>query len=522
MHLEGLIICVDYGDILGITLPLNKDHFDDLLIITTPKDKKTKFVCESNGVKYLETTSFYDNNSKFNKGKALNFGIKNLSRQDWILILDADIILPNDFSEKINKKKLDDETIYGCYRRFCPTPIKYNPTWRIDKYSLIRMKWVWAPGFFQLFNYNVSILKNKYSLYIEFPELGMGNDGRFSKQFKKREIFDSDYISVLHLGRAKENRPNRKGAKWDTHIPKKERKNCEFAYEIRVFSMKRSGHHAIINWIIEQNKGPVVFGNQCRIKEDGNEKKIIEGRKYYYHKDISSTFKNHKDLFIYNFEDVELSKVSNLFNFRSRLIKGGVSYNVLIIRDPFNLFASRKKLKEKKNNADCESNKKIIELWKKHAKEALLNHPKFTLMKLIIINYNKWFVDKEYRKQISDSLNLKFDDLGFETVPKFGGGSSFDRLGFNGKANKMKVLDRWREFIYDDDYWELLSDSELNDLSYKLFGFYIGRQTDEKGKPYKISIVKDQSKETLNIVGQSNFILKDNEINNVLKREMIY
>jgi hypothetical protein len=77
----------------------------------------------------------------------------------------------------------------------------------------------------------------------------------------------------------------------------------------------------------------------------------------------------------------------------------------------------------------------------------------------MVIVYDKWVQDKQYRKKIVADLDLpKFTDAGFKDVPQNCGGSSFDGLEFNGKADEMKVLERWKEYENDEGFIKVLDD----------------------------------------------------------------
>ena len=86
------------------------------------------------------------------------------------------------------------------------------------------------------------------------------------------------------------------------------------------------------------------------------------------------------------------------------------------------------------------------------------------------INFNAWFVSQDYRKNLSKSLGLKFNDKGLNIVPETGEGSSFDHRKFDGKAQKMKILDRWKVLKDKSGFRSLFRDPEIWKLSEKIFG----------------------------------------------------
>lgn len=108
-------------------------------------------------------------------------------------------------------------------------------------------------------------------------------------------------------------------------------------------------------------------------------------------------------------------------------------------------------------------------MWKFYAKEYLgeTNHlrgPK------IMISYVDWFLEQEYREQISKKLNLKPSELYIQRVPNYGRGSSFDLRKMNNKAQDMKVLERWKEYKDHKFIKKILKDKEAMELNERIFG----------------------------------------------------
>ncbi|NEQ73289.1 MAG: hypothetical protein F6K23_09535 [Okeania sp. SIO2C9] len=84
---------------------------------------------------------------------------------------------------------------------------------------------------------------------------------------------------------------------------------------------------------------------------------------------------------------------------------------ILIIRDPYNTFASLIKKKEKRLSKNPDA---IINKWIEHAREylGLSNY----LQNQINISYNEWFINKAYRQKITEALELVFTDAGINTA----------------------------------------------------------------------------------------------------------
>ncbi len=120
MVLEGVIVCVNYSDFLSHTLPLNKGHFDKLVVVTDTKDIKTHNICEFWNVFCVKTDEIYVDNSQIpNKGIAINAGLRHLSNCDWVLHMDADIFLPPMTRNILESYPLDKNNIYGTDRMMC-------------------------------------------------------------------------------------------------------------------------------------------------------------------------------------------------------------------------------------------------------------------------------------------------------------------------------------------------------------------------------------------------------------------
>ncbi len=251
--------------------------------------------------------------------------------------------------------------------------------------------------------------------------------------------------------------------------------------ELRVVGMSRSGNHAIINWIIQQLNGRYCFLNCAEPKTNPFQtarplQKEVTYKANYpefnLEKEKAGTFSK-KDYLIHSYEDCFLSMLNHKAFEEQHDDFVGPSDNrldVLILRDPFNLFASRIRsglYKEKKPGAQV-TPLTARRIWKQHAKEAI-GLKRHLRKKKIVINYNLWVYDTAYRRSIAIQLGIAFTDSGFHEVSNVAGGSSFDGLKFENRADNMKVLDRWKHYV-DDPGYKMIFDKELIDLSHQVFG----------------------------------------------------
>lgn len=267
--------------------------------------------------------------------------------------------------------------------------------------------------------------------------------------------------------------------RWSWILP-----GCTNHKEIRVFALRRSGHHAIINWIRYQFRGRHCFLNACSgsgnpfctcVPSQSRVKYWLGEHNRLFWDNERAGRHSKKGLLIYNYEDAYLEDICTAEFERQRDSCVGKSkrrIDVLVLRDPYNWLASRLRWARGTQYApSLESFAPAMKLWKDHANEFLGNTN--LLKNKVAISYNRWFVDPRYRQDIAERLDLPFTDAGLNRVARFGPnlwGDSFDGLRFDGQAQKMDVLSRWRQFKRDDFYLQLLSDREICKLSEAIFG----------------------------------------------------
>lgn len=129
MKIEAVMVSINYGDFLKETLPYTIPHVDNLVVVSSKEDLLTQQVCRKWGVKCL-LTEVHQRDSQFNKSRAINHGLNHLTRHDWLLHLDADVVLPPTFRRLLDNAELQEDCIYGVDRANCPFP---SPEW--EKYK---------------------------------------------------------------------------------------------------------------------------------------------------------------------------------------------------------------------------------------------------------------------------------------------------------------------------------------------------------------------------------------------------
>lgn len=190
---RGICVCVDYADLLAITLHRNARHLEEIFVVTHPRDEATKAVV-SNVVnaKLFETDAFYRHGASFNKGLAIEEGFAHMGREGWILILDADTLLPDSFW----LPALNPHRLYGARRRMLEDVSKWRPglDWRQLPISADRV----IAGYFQLFHASNTFISKLPWYDVTFQHAG-GCDGYFQERFP---LGFQTWLApqVLHLG----------------------------------------------------------------------------------------------------------------------------------------------------------------------------------------------------------------------------------------------------------------------------------------------------------------------------------
>lgn len=193
--IRGITVSVSqaYADLLAISLPRNMRHLTECLVVTEPGDPAVEVARSIPGVRVYETNSFTKHQALFNKGLCMEEGFDVLGRHGWILIFDADIVLPDSY----DLPPLRTDTLYGVRRRCLADPSTYRDdlNWRACPAMLDG-----GPiGFHQLFHADAPALESRRPWYdVTFAHAG-GGDAYFMDLFPrdKRRVLP---IDVLHLG----------------------------------------------------------------------------------------------------------------------------------------------------------------------------------------------------------------------------------------------------------------------------------------------------------------------------------
>lgn len=210
--------------------------------------------------------------------------------------------------------------------------------------------------------------------------------------------------------------------------------------------MQRCGNHAIINWWMGHFPGYLfrnnILGLTCKhqaaqsdVLGDYHQRIRIDSWENYA--PASLTISNHSEPLI------------------------------VILRDPYNWWASWYRYGMPNPNVQYLPRPQTI-LWYLKYVEYARSHPEQW------VSFNQWFQSDEYRRSLEHRYDMVESDETLEQLPKFdfGVGSTFNAREYDGRAQQMKVLNRWEQVKDDPHFYEpLRANPQLADIARDLFDF---------------------------------------------------
>jgi hypothetical protein len=244
---------------------------------------------------------------------------------------------------------------------------------------------------------------------------------------------------------------------------------------MRVVGMSRSGNHAIVDWILDQAVGRSCFLNCAEPATNPFLTNRPLGADGIGHRTTLRGFDlraeavgrlSRKDLLLHSYEDTFLRAFSRPEveeRHDAELGSSARRFDILILRDPYNLFASRLA-----GGCGVVAPEVAMRIWCQHARE-FLGQRRHLRHERVMISFDRWASSATYRRAIAAALGLRFDGRAALRVPGCAGGSSFDGLRFDGHADEMRVLSRWRAYAGNPDYLRLFTPTVVA-LSRRIFG----------------------------------------------------
>lgn len=223
-----------------------------------------------------------------------------------------------------------------------------------------------------------------------------------------------------------------------------------------IAGMRRSGIHAVVHWIraaLDAAGEPHLLLNNVHLatlnRKDAN---VLFSPNY-----AASPRAAEHVLIV--FEDKRLGQVAACPLLRH--VGAERTKRVVVLRDPYNLAASRLQRTRAAGNRDTHP-RRVAEMWPDHARHDATWTP---------CVYNAWFAQAPYRRRLAAALGLATVPPLPSQVARAGRGSSFDGVRFDGRTQEMPVLDRWRRFALDAEFRQYVDHPLLAALSEQVCGF---------------------------------------------------
>lgn len=198
--LRTYITCVNYSDFLRLSLPTTK--WLKPTIITRKEDTETQELAAMHGCPYYISEAW---GATFNKAAAIN---DVLDTSGWVLLLDADILLPSPFGLPDDKVPL-----YGARSRHCEKFEDFGKKW--ENYPYRRSTYKLGENRFRLAGYfHLWWGPSQPEKLPPSPRKDASKyDMKHSERFERVELLP-DY-EVLHIGESMKNWKGRITEKWE-------------------------------------------------------------------------------------------------------------------------------------------------------------------------------------------------------------------------------------------------------------------------------------------------------------------
>ena len=243
---------------------------------------------------------------------------------------------------------------------------------------------------------------------------------------------------------------------------------------IHVVGVQRTGQHAIISWLLG-HFDKVAFKNHM---SPSNREKWGFAPPFWYFEpkkrdewEASEDFREGQDAWILGTELVGPPVQFNEHMATQMDAYGlsGTQEIIRIIRNPYNHYAS---VLNWRRNKLLVSPAKFKRAWMAMA-NAMIDKEQNPMELCYDIIFDKWFEEENYRKKITQLLNLKYSDRRLNTVMKIGvgkaWGSSFDGMTKKNKAQHMHVTERWKKMLDNEHFQQIYNDPEI-ELKANLIG----------------------------------------------------
>lgn len=233
---------------------------------------------------------------------------------------------------------------------------------------------------------------------------------------------------------------------------------------MRAFGMRRSGNHAIIDWV-QRNApdGKSVFLNNCRAGRTplGNFSGIevnggfVAQRKAMRNMPAFTAAAGNGALFMFSYEDVSPAEFQDPRRISGEFDSDLIDCEVLIYRSFLNWVASL--LKKVQGNPGFSLSRRcaiVLQTIERYGRLLSLIDAPAEGKPIIGICYDRWFSNAAYRLDLLTRLGLSERDNSVGTVQRYGGGSSFQKDAAD--ASELDTAARWLQMAEDEEFQSIL------------------------------------------------------------------
>lgn len=249
---------------------------------------------------------------------------------------------------------------------------------------------------------------------------------------------------------------------------------------MELLALKRSAHHAFIEWLCGWKARPTLFVNNVFPSDPPRfgQLTVYQGEKVEmndlirFRADTRTALEQNEHDILINFEGRSTDNIRN-FNISAPKYWGPKQIEcVLFLRDPLNNFSSlTKRIVKTSFNQHLKAFYQTLRFCE-YMDELKGVHSSTPRLFNDVILFTAWQRDESYRRMLADRMELTGTDLKSD-VPSFGGGSSFSGVKFDPVKQQEKLFLRWREMQNDPFFLSLfLSERVFNAVEtyYDMFG----------------------------------------------------